>query len=275
MNATTRSCPLRFCEHLFRVDVPAGQQPQVAVVALDQLDAADVRQPPRRCALELELDPPLLRGTSERVHVAGGDDAAVVDDRDLLADVLDELELVAGEEDCRAASRLAPQHLGERVHGDRVEPGERLVEHEQVRLVQERNGELGALLVAVRELVEPGVGAVGETEPLEPPRCRSTCRAVIQPVQTPEVRELLANPHARVEAALLRHVTEAQPFGRPDRLPVPEHLPRIELDESEDRSHRRRLPSAVRAEEAEHPPAADGERAVVERLHGPEPLVHV
>ena len=240
-----------------------------------RLDAADVRQPPRRCALELELDPPLLRGTSERVHVAGGDDAAVVDDRDVLADVLDEIELVAGEEDSRAASRLAPQNLGERVYGDRVEPGERLVEHEHIRFVQECNRELCALLVAMRELVEPGIGAVGEPEPLEPPSCRSPCRAVIQPVQTPEVGELFTDPHARIEAALLRHVTEPQPFGRLDRPSVPEHLPRIELDEPEDRPHRRRLSCPVGAEEAEHPPALDGERAVGECLHCPEPLVHV
>ena len=92
----------------------------------------------------------------------------MVDDRDVLADVLDELELMAGEEDGGAAGRLAAEHLGERVHGDRVEPGERLVEHEQLRLVQQRRRELGALLVAVRELLDLRVGAVGETEPLEP-----------------------------------------------------------------------------------------------------------
>ena len=199
----------------------------------------------------------------------------MVDDRDLLADVLDELELVAGEEDGRAARRLVAEHLGERAHGDRVEPGERLVENEQLRLVQERRRELCALLVAVRELLDLRVGAVGETEPLEPVRCRGARRAVAEPVQTPEVRELLADPHPRVEAALLRHVAEPQPLGQPDRPPVPEHLPRIELDEPEDRAHRGRLPGAVRAEEAEHPPARDGERAVVERLHCPEPLVHV
>ncbi len=141
--------------------------------------------------------------------------------------------------------------------------------------MQERNGELCALLVAVRELLELCIDAVSEIEPLEPVRRRNACRVIFQPVQAPEVRELLADPHARIEAALLRHVAEAQPFGQPDRPPVPEHLSRIELDEPENGSHRRRLPCAVRAEEAEHPSAAHRERAVVERLHCPESLVHV
>ena len=60
----------------------------------------------------------------------------MVDDRDFLADVLDELELVAREEHRRAASRLAAKHLGKRVDGDRVKAGKRLVEDEQLRLVQ-------------------------------------------------------------------------------------------------------------------------------------------
>ena len=45
--------PLRSGEHLLRVDVAADEQPQVAVAALDELDAGDVRQPLRRRAVEL------------------------------------------------------------------------------------------------------------------------------------------------------------------------------------------------------------------------------
>ena len=50
---------------------------------------------------------------------------------------------------------------------------------------------------------------------------------------------------------------------------------RRRADEPEDGAHRRRLAGAVRPEEAEHPPARDRERAVGERLHGPEPLAHL
>jgi hypothetical protein len=61
---------------------------------------------------------------------------------------------MAREENGRAAGRLAPQHLRKRMHGKRVEACERLVEDEQLRLVQQRRRKLDALLVAVRELLE-------------------------------------------------------------------------------------------------------------------------
>ena len=173
----------------------------------------------------------------------------------------------------RAAS--VPEHLGERVHGDRVEPGEGLVEDEQVRLVHQRGRELRALLVAVRELLEFGAGAVREAEPFEPVCGGAPRRGIVEAVEAAEVRDLLADRHAGIEAALLRHVAETQPLSQSDRLSVPEHLAGVELDEAEDRTHRRRLAGAVRPEEAEHPPPLDRERAAVERLHLPEPLADV
>ena len=98
----------------------------------------------------------------------------MVDDRDLLADVLHQLELMAGEEHGGAAGSLAAQHVGERLHRDRVEPRERLVKHEQLRLVHQRRSQLGPLLVAVRELLHLGVRPLGESETLEPARCGSS-----------------------------------------------------------------------------------------------------
>ena len=79
---------------------------------------------------------------------------------------------MAREENGRAARRLAAEDLGEHPDCDRVETGEWFVEYEQLRLVQQRRRELGALLVAVGELFDRRVGAPGEAEPLEPARCR-------------------------------------------------------------------------------------------------------
>ena len=127
----------------------------------------------------------------------------------------------------------------------------------------------------MRELLDLRVGALGEAEPLEPARRCSARRARVEPVETTEVLELLADRHPRIEATLLRHVAEAHPLRQPDRLPLPEHLTGVELDESEDGTHRGRLARAVRTKEAEHPAARDRERAVGERLHRPEPLAHI
>jgi hypothetical protein len=169
-------------EHLLRIDVAGRAQAQDALAALDELDAGDSRQPLVRRAFEPELDPPPLRRVSQVVDVPGGDDATAVDDRDVLADVLHELELMAREENGGTAGRLAAEHLGERAHGEGIESRERLVEHEQLGLVQERRRKLGALLVPVRELLDLRAGAVGEVEPLEPLGRRRACRGRGEPV---------------------------------------------------------------------------------------------
>ena len=131
----------------------------------------------------LDLEVLAARGGLELVDGARGDDPAAGDDHDVLADVLDEVELVAAEDDAGAGRRLLADDLGHRRDADRVEPGERLVEDEQLRVVDERRGELDALLVAVRQLLELGLRAVAEAHPLEPlgrprrwPPC-PTCRA--------------------------------------------------------------------------------------------------
>ena len=59
-----------------------------------------------------------------------------------------------GEEHRHALVGQLAQHAAEHVDADRVEPGERLVEHEQLRPVHERDAELHALLVAERERLD-------------------------------------------------------------------------------------------------------------------------
>jgi hypothetical protein len=59
--------------------------------------------------------------------------------------------------------------------------------------VQQRRGELHALLVAVREFLELRAGAVGEAKAVEPSRRRRIRRLGIESMQTPEVLELLGD----------------------------------------------------------------------------------
>ena len=122
--------PLGSSKHLLRIHVSADEEPQVAVATLDDFDAGHVRPPLRRRALELQVDPTTLRGPPQRGEVALRGDAAVVDDRDVLADVFDQLQLMTGEDNGSAACRLIAEHLCERAHRDRVEAGERLIEHQ-------------------------------------------------------------------------------------------------------------------------------------------------
>ena len=67
----------------------------------------------------------------------------------------------------------------------RVEPGERLVEHEQVRLVDQCRDQLDALLVAVGQRVHAIARPVGQAEPLEP-ECRRCGRPpLVRPHSSP------------------------------------------------------------------------------------------
>ena len=85
----------------------------------------------------------------EGLDGAGGHDPAASDDDDVLADVLDEVELVTGEHDADARRGSFPHDLGHRGDADRVQAGERLVHDEELRVVDEGGRELDPLLVAV------------------------------------------------------------------------------------------------------------------------------
>ena len=64
---------------------------------------------------------------------AGRDDPAAGQHDEALAEPLDEVELVGGEEDRHAARGVLAQQVGHVVDGGRVEAAERLVEHEGAR----------------------------------------------------------------------------------------------------------------------------------------------
>ena len=145
----------------------------------------------------------------EVVEGAVGDGAAAIDDDRVLAQVLDEVELVRREQHRRAAARLAHEHLGQGVDGDRVESGERLVEHEHVGLVDEGADQLHALLVAEREVLEVAPRPVAEVEALQPANRPFARRRLAQSAQPAEVDELVADAHGRVQPALLGQVAEA------------------------------------------------------------------
>ena len=72
------------------------------------------------------------------------------------------------EDDADAGRGALADDLGHRRDADRVEAGERLVEDEQLRVVDERRRQLDPLLVAVRQLLELRLRPVGEAHPLEP-----------------------------------------------------------------------------------------------------------
>ena len=104
---------------------------------------------------ELDLDPaPLHRLAEQVVDPLDRDQPAVADDPDPVADALDLVELVRGEED-RAAALAFLAHQGEELllH-QRVQAARRLVEDEQVGAVEEGEDQADLLAVAARELAQ-------------------------------------------------------------------------------------------------------------------------
>ena len=129
---------LRGGDHRREIGTLIDAQARFPFVLVDDLDRG--RSGPIRCAPAVANGHNSLRYLGPQLgEVTGPHDPARVDDDDVLADVLDEVELVAGEQHRRARRGDLGQHLGHRAHRERVESRERLVEDEQLaRLVDQR-----------------------------------------------------------------------------------------------------------------------------------------
>ena len=197
----------------------------------------------------------------------------MVDDRDRVAELLGHLELVRAEDEGLAPIAHLEEGGLEQRDVDRVEPGERLVHQDHVGVVEDGRDELHLLLVPLRERLGPPVGDIADPESPEP---RERVRARPAPrdvVERREEHELVEHAHPPVQAALLGHVAPG-PSRPVRRLAVePGDGSLVGAEQAEDDPHRRRLPGAVRAEEAEHLAAFDREGDAVERLNLPEPLL--
>src|SRR5690606_31199359 len=144
------------------------------------------------------------------------------------------------------------------------EPRERLVEHQQVGLAQQRQRELHALLVAAREALHGVTRTLREAEALEPPVRGPRGRGDVQAGEPCVVGQVVPHGHPRVHASLRRHVPEPQARRVVDGRPVPGDHPLVERDELHDRPHRGGLPGAVRTEEADELTRSHLERHTVE-----------
>src|ERR1035441_8535365 len=96
-----------------------------------------------------------------------GDQPAAVNDADVGAQALDDLQHMRGEEDGGAARDHALQHLLQRAGGDGVDAFEGLVEEEHLGAVDDRGGQRKLLLHAVREVGDQLLVFAGEVHEFE------------------------------------------------------------------------------------------------------------
>jgi cytochrome c biogenesis protein CcmG/thiol:disulfide interchange protein DsbE len=131
---------------------------------------------------------------------------------------------------------------------DRIEPTERLVQHDDIRLMEHRGYELQFLLHSLGEVLDFVVTAVFETKPLEPgfdPRRRFAWRDALELGQE---RQHRANVHAAVKAALLRQIADPVEQVAAHRLAKDTKLAGVGLEDSEQQPNRRRLAGPVGSE---------------------------
>src|SRR5262245_27791501 len=215
-------------------------------------DVADARQhgerAHRRLAGEPQLD--LVMGqVAERFDAIDFHEQPVADDRDAVAGLLDLAEDVAREKDRPALRLRLADELVERLLDERVEPGRRLVEHQQVRPVLEGDDQADLLLVALRVLLELAAGI--EVQALDE---LLLVRRLDAASEVREVLDRLAAGELVVERELAREV--AQPAMDLDRVhgrvdAEDRRLARRGADVVEQRPDRRRLAGAVWTQEAE------------------------
>ena len=202
-----------------------------------------------------------------RSVVAGsrGADRAAGDDHEVVAQPLDDVELVGREQHSGACGRACLQHAGDDVDGERVEPREGLVEDQHLGVVHQRRGDLGALLVAERQRLDVVAEALAESELLEQRGGAGGGIRLREAVQPREIDDLLEHLHLRVETALLGHVPEAAAIGCRDLGTVEGDRSGILREHAQHDAHRGRLAGAVAADEAGEAARPDVERHVVER----------
>jgi hypothetical protein len=107
------------------------------------------------------------RGGPQRRYLALQHRPAPVDHGDVLTQVLHQVELVAGEHHRAAFPGPLPQALGQACDGHGVQSGERLVEHDHVRVVDECGGQLQPLLLTTGERVRSLTPPIGYAELVE------------------------------------------------------------------------------------------------------------
>ena len=204
-----------------------------------------------------------------------GDDLAVVDDPDPVGEQICLLEVLGREEDRDAVFPGEPGDLvPERAAALRVEPGGGLVEEEDPRAVDEREGQVEAALHAARvaadlpvgrlrqaDALEQRVGALPAVGPGEPLQRRLQAQVVSSREERVERRLLERGADHRAHLGALVHDVVARYPGRP----------RGRRQQRREHEHRRRLAGAVRPEEPvdlarldAYVDAVDGSRTLLE-----------
>ena len=182
-----------------------------------------------------------------------------------IGEPLDLGEIVARNDDRRAARTCGRDHVAESNATEGVETLRRLVQHEERPVHEKGLGEADALEQAARQCGQLLVGVRLESEPRQRivgPALRVACRAV-QPGERPQ---RAAYPPLRRQREPLRQVAGSlAPEERSRLIAVDEDVPARRLEKAEEQRQQRALASAVRPDERVDAALRDGECRTTQR----------
>ena len=199
-----------------------------------------------------------------------GDDLAVVEDEDLLADLHHDLHLVVGDNDRLAVANPAVHLLEQPSFHGRIDAGERLIKHHECRVGHQQADELQELLLAVGEVGAVFVPNVAQRDDIEQFLARD--RAAAGPRGDDD--QILERRHPPEEPGQLERAADAElvDFVRPKAV-MSSHETNGSGIGAGDASHHveeGRFARAVRSDYAGDSVRPDRQGRLVERLHAAE-----
>ena len=185
------------------------------------------------------------------VHAPVDHELAFEQQRHAVAKGLHHAHLV-GREDHRAAGRAdLRDQVPDQHRVDRVEAGERLVEHAQLGVAQERGGELHLLAHTLAQALHVLIRGFSQTNTLEPAQRSRSGVAAAEALELAEVDHHVDDLLLGVETTLLGQIGEAIQVLSFERLAEELDATGVGAHDVHDHADRRGLAGAVRAEQAE------------------------
>ena len=191
----------------------------------------------------------------------------MVDDADPIAQALRLLHVVGGVEhpDARRAQLLHARE--DRVTALRIDADRRLVEDQQGRPVKEPDADVEAPLHTTGELTGSVVGRIEQPDGLQDLRRPRRETTPAEAVQTAEESKVLRRGEIGIDGQILWHVADRSLGVAHLRVQIVTgdlHRPRVSAQQPAQHRNRRRLPRAVRTEQAIRLPGTDLETDTVD-----------
>src|SRR4030095_11633396 len=215
-----------------------------------------------------DLDHRIGNEVSQPWGLVVGNDPALVEERHARA-AFGFVEVRRGHQNRQSAREKLGEKLPELTARDGIDAGGRLVEHDQLRFVDERARQRELLFHAARQSV--GQPAAKRRELRHVEQLVAPAPIVAETVDLGEERDVFVDAQIAIQAEALREVPHA--FGELAMFTngvSPEHtnLAGIGVQQAAHQPDRGRLASSVGPDQTEHLAAIDGERELVDRRGG-------